>query len=206
VIFVLINVALIYVLGMDRLKLTKVPVAEASIAVFGSYGGQIVLLIGVITVISGINSNFLTAPRILYGMARDRLLPRALTAVNRGGTPAWALIFSLLVGIALILSGTLETLIAMDSVLIVALYASGFASMMMLRRREPQMLRPYRAWCYPWSTIATLIASLGFLLGAVIGDLKHSLFTVILVSLSYVASRVIVRSGAEASGAPGPAI
>ena len=205
-IFLLINVALIHVLGMDRLKLTKVPVAEASIAVFGSYGGQIVLLIGVITVISGINSNFLTAPRILYGMARDRLLPRTLTTVTQGGTPAWALIFSLLAGIALILSGTLATLIAMDSVVIVALYASGFASMLMLRRREPEMLRPYRAWCYPWSTIAVLIASLGFLLGAVIGDLKHSLFTVILVSLSYVASRVIVRSGAEASGAPGPAI
>ena len=129
-----------------------------------------------------------------------------MSAVSVADSTAWALIFSLLAGIALILSGTLATLIAMDSVVIVALYASGFASMLMLRRREPEMLRPYRAWCYPWSTIAVLIASLGFLLGAVIGDLKHSLFTVILVSLSYVASRVIVRSGAEASGAPGPAI
>jgi hypothetical protein len=50
-----------------------------------------------------------------------------------------------------------------------------------------------------------LIASLGFLLGAMIGDLKHTLFAVIVVSLSYVASRVIVRTGAEVSGVPKPA-
>jgi basic amino acid/polyamine antiporter, APA family len=193
-IFLLINVALIHVLGMNRLTLLKVPVADASVSVFGSYGGQVMLLTAAITVISGINSNFLTAPRILYGMARDRLLPRRLTTVNQGGTPGWALIFGLLVGVALILSGTLETLIAMDSVVIIALYVSGFASLLMLRRREPHLPRPYRAWCYPWSTIAALTASLGFLLGAVIGDLKHSLFTFILVLLSYLASRVIVRT------------
>jgi APA family basic amino acid/polyamine antiporter len=204
-IFLLINVALIYVLGIDRLKLSKVPVAEAAISVFGSYGRQIMLLTAIITVISGINSNFLTAPRILYGMARDRLLPRKLSAVNHGGTPAWALLFGLLVGVALILSGTLETLIAMDSVVIVALYVSGFASLLVLRRREPHLPRPYRAWCYPWSTLAALTASLGFLLAAVIGDLKHSLFTVILLLLSYLASWVIVRTGAEPNRLPKPA-
>jgi APA family basic amino acid/polyamine antiporter len=198
-IFLLINVALIHVLGMDRLKLMKVPVADAAVSVFGSYGKQIMLLTAVITVISGMNSNFLAAPRILYGMARDRLLPHTLSAVNQGGTPGWALIFGLLAGVALILSGTLETLIAMDSVLIVALYVAGFASLLVLRRREPHLPRPYRAWLYPWSTIAALTTSLGFLLAAVLGDLRHSLFTIVLVVLSYLASRVIVRTGVVAS-------
>ena len=52
-----------------------------------------------------------------------------------------------------------------------------------------------------------LLVSLGFLIGAVIGDLKHSLFTVIFVALSYLASRVIVRTGRETTssiGQPAP--
>ena len=140
-------------------------------------------------------------------MARDHLLPSRLTSVNQGGTPTWALFLCLLVSIALILSGTFETLIAIDSVLIGAIYVSGFASLLMLRRREPNLPRPYKTWWYPWSTVCALVVSLGFLCGAVIGDLRHSLFTVVLVVLSYLASRMIVPSRAEAPapiGRPAP--
>jgi APA family basic amino acid/polyamine antiporter len=197
-IYLLINGALIHVLAMERLQLAKVPGAEAALAIFGTYGRQIFLLISIITVISSNNATLLTAPRILYAMARDRLLPHRLTSVNQGGTPAWALFLGLMVSIALIFSGTFETLIAIDSVVIGAVYVSGFAALMVLRRREPNLPRPYKTWWYPWSTLCALVVSLGFLFGAVVGDLRHSLFTVVLVALSYLASRVIVRTSGEA--------
>ena len=197
-IFLLINVALIHTLGMDELQHSKVPAAEASFLVFGHYGRQIILVISIITVISSINATLLTAPRVLYGIARDRLLPSRLTAVNQGGTPVWSLLLCAVVGVALILSGTLETLIAIGSVIVVAVYVSGFASQMVLRWREPQLARPYKSWGYPWSTLCVLVASLGFLTAAVIGDLRHSLFTVILVVASYLASRITVRKSHKA--------
>lgn len=196
--YLLINGALIHVLGMDRLQLAKVPAAEASLTVFGGYGRQIFLVISIITVISANNASLLTAPRVLYGMARDQLLPRRLTSVNQGGTPAWALFLCLIVSIALILSATFEALIAIGSVIIGAIYVSGFASLLALRRREPNLPRPYKTWWYPWSTVCALVVSVGFLFGAVIGDLRHSLFTVVLVVLSYLASRMIVRTSGEA--------
>ena len=130
-------------------------------------------------------------------MARDQLLPRRLTSVNQGGTPAWALFLCLIVSIALILSATFEELIAIGSVIIGAIYVSGFASLLALRRREPNLPRPYKTWWYPWSTVCALVVSVGFLFGAVIGDLRHSLFTIVLVVLSYLASRMIVRRSAE---------
>jgi APA family basic amino acid/polyamine antiporter len=68
-----------------------------------------------------------------------------------------------------------------------------FASLLILRKSEPDLPRPYKAWWYPWSTVLVLLASVAFLLGSVIGDLKHSLFTAILILLSYVASILIVR-------------
>ena len=93
---------------------------------------------------------------------------------------------------------------ALVSVLFVAVYLSGFVALLVLRRREPQLSRPYRAWGYPWSTVCVLVASLAFLVGAVIGDLRHSLFTIVLVVLSYLASRVIVRTGADTPPSTSP--
>jgi APA family basic amino acid/polyamine antiporter len=107
--------------------------------------------------------------------------------------------------VALIFSGTFETLIAIDSVIVSAIYVSGFAALLVLRRREPNLPRPYKTWWYPWSTLCALLVSVAFLFGAVLGDLRHSLFTVVLVALSYLASRMIVRTSAEAVSSIGQA-
>jgi len=182
-IFLLVNAALFHVLHMDHLAGSQMPAVDAAMLLFGSYGRGLILLVSVIAVISS----------ILFGMSRDGLLPRSITSVNRGGTPSLALFLCALASIALVLSGSFDTLIAIGSVLYVAVYLSGFASLLILRRHEPDLPRPYKAWCYPWSTLLVLLASAAFLLGSVIGDLKHSLFTAILVLLSYVASILIVR-------------
>jgi len=191
-IFLLVNAALYHVLHMDHLAGSQMPAVDAGMLLFGSYGRRIILLIAVVGVISSANAGLMYTPRILFSMSRDGLLPRNVTSVNRGGTPSLALFLCAIVSIALVLSGGFDTLIAIGSVLFVAVYVSGFASLLILRRSEPDLPRPYKAWWYPWSTVLVLLASAGFLLGSVIGDLKHSLFTAILILLSYVASVLIV--------------
>jgi APA family basic amino acid/polyamine antiporter len=192
-IFLLVNAGLFHVLRMDHLAGSPMPTVDAAMLLFGSYGRRFILLIAVIGVISSVNAGLLFAPRILFSMSRDGLLPRSITSVNRGGTPSLALFLCAVTSIAVVLSGSFDTLIAIGSVLYVAVYLSGFASLMILRRNEPDLPRPYKAWWYPWSTVLVLLASAAFLLGSVIGDLKHSLFTAILILLSYVASILIVR-------------
>lgn len=192
-IFLLVNASLFHVLHMDHLAGSPMPAADAAMLLFGGYGRRIILLIAVVGVISSANAGLMFTPRILFSMSRDGLLPRNVTSVNRGGTPSLALFLCAIVSIALVLSGGFDTLIAIGSVLFVAVYLSGFASLLILRRSEPDLPRPYKAWWYPWSTMLVLLASAGFLLGSVIGDLKHSLFTAVLILLSYLASVLIVR-------------
>ncbi len=192
VIFLLINAALIHALGMEQLQAAKAPAAQAALAAFGSHGGRFIQVISIITLLSCLNATLLTAPRVIFAMARDGLLPRALAGTNQGGTPGSALILGLAVSTVLILSGTLETLIAIDSVIVVSVYVFGFSSLLRLRRSEPRLPRPYKAWWYPWSTLCALIVSVGFLFGTIIGDLWHSVFTIVLVLLSYGAARLIV--------------
>jgi APA family basic amino acid/polyamine antiporter len=199
-IFLLVNAALFHVLHMDHLVGSPMPAVDAAMLLFGSYGRQHILLISVVAVISSINAALMYIPRILFSMSRDGLLPTNITSVNRGGTPALALFLCAMVSIALVLSGSFDTLITIGSILFVAVYISGFASLFILRRSEPDLPRPYKAWWYPWSTVLVLLASAGFLLGSVIGDLKHSVFTAILILLSYVASVLIVREKVHQHG------
>jgi basic amino acid/polyamine antiporter, APA family len=199
-IFLLVNAALFRVLHLDHLAGSQMPAADASLVLFGGYGKQIILVISAVAVISTINAGLLLSPRILYGMARDGMLPRGITSVNRGGTPTLALFVCTAASIALVLSGTFDTLIAIGSVLFVAVYLSGFVSLLVLRKREPDLPRPYKAWWYPWTTWAVILASAAFLLGSVIGDLRHSLFTLILILLSYLASVLLVRNRARLEG------
>ena len=191
-IFLLVNAALIHVLHMQGLVGSLAPAADAALLIFGSYGRQFILILSVVTVISTINAALLMIPRVLLAMARDGLFPQRLTSVNQGGTPAAALLLCTFASIGLVLTGTFETLIAVNSILIVTVYLSGFVSMFVLRKREPALPRPHKAWLYPWSTIIVLAASAAFLLGSVIGDLPHSLFTIIFILLTYTVSFFIV--------------
>ena len=199
-IFLLVNAALFHVLHIDQVAGSPMPAVDAAMLLFGSYGRQLILLISVVAVISSINAALMYIPRILFSMSRDGLLPGSITSINRGGTPSLALFLSAIVSIALVVSGSFDTLIAIGSILFVAVYLSGFASLLILRRSEPNLPRPYKTWWYPWSTLLVLLASAGFLLGSVIGDLKHSLFTAILILLSYVASILIVREKGHQPG------
>jgi APA family basic amino acid/polyamine antiporter len=192
-IYLLMNAAYLHTLGMSHLVGSKLPAADLAMLVFGSFGRQFILLISVVGVLSTINAGLMLTPRILFSMARDRLLPQGLTRVNRGGTPAAALFLCSFASIILVLSGTFESLVAIAAILFVANYLPVFAALLVLRRKEPDLSRPYKAWFYPWTTLCVLLVSAVFLIGSVIGDVRHSLFTVILILLSYVAALLVTR-------------
>ena len=192
-IYLLMNAAYLHVLGMGRLAGSQLPAADAAMLVFGKYGQQFILFISIISVFSAINAALMLTPRILFAMARDGLMPQRVTVVNKGGTPTVALFLCALAGILLVLTGTYDSLIAVASILFVAIYISGFAALLILRRREPDLPRPYKVWLYPWTTVLVLLVSVAFLIGSAIGDLQHSLFTVILILLSYAAAFLVTR-------------
>ena len=184
-IYLLVNAALLHVLPITRLAASQMPAADAALAVFGGRGRQIILAISMVSAISTINALLLVTPRILFGMSRDGLLPRRVASVNRGGTPATALFLGALVAIALVLSGSFENLSAIASFLFVTVYLSGFCALFALRMREPNLPRPFKLWGYPWTNLGVLLVSAIFLVASIIADLKHALFTLILLALSY---------------------
>ncbi len=119
--------------------------------------------------------------------------------VNPGGTPVAALFVSALLGSAFLLTGTFEAVVAMLSFFFVANYTLSFAAVFVLRHREPNLPRPYRTKGYPWTTGLALIGSVAFLTGAVISDPRHSLYSLLLLSLSYPVFLWLRRSPTDAA-------
>jgi len=185
VIFVLMNAALLHILPMGQLAGSQAPAADAAMVVFGSFGKEIIFVISIITVVSTINATLLMGPRILFGMGRDGLAPRWAASVNAGGTPSAALLLTILTSSVLILTGSFETLIAIASFFMLAVHMSGFSALLVLRRRRPDLPRPYKVWFYPWTPLALLVVSGVFFVLFVIADPRHSLVTVLLIGLSY---------------------
>ena len=64
-------------------------------------------------------------------------------------------------------------------------YATTFASLFVLRRREPDAPRAYRAWGYPWIPGLVLFGALAFIAGNFIGDRANSIRAVVVIAASY---------------------
>ncbi len=172
-IYLLINAAVLYVLPMSQIAGNTFVLGTAAEQIFGHYGDTIIRSIMVISLLSCLNANQLFCSRTLYAMSCDRLFFSSFTRVNPGGTPTLSLLLSTIVGVLFVL-GSFEIVIAMLSFFFVANYTLTYASLFVLRKKEPQMERPYRAWGYPWTTGVALFASVLFLIASLVPDLKDA--------------------------------
>jgi APA family basic amino acid/polyamine antiporter len=185
-IYLLVNLALVYVLPLSEIAGDGLAIGTAAQTIFGPYGDTIIRSLTIISMLSAINAYHLMATRVLFSMSRDGLGSHHAVRVNRGGTPTAALLISALVSVLFILGGKrFETVITVLAFFFVANYTMSFISVFVLRWREPERERPYRAWGYPWTTVLALLGSLAFLAGAVASDTRNSLYALLLLAASY---------------------
>ncbi|HKW57813.1 MAG TPA: APC family permease [Candidatus Acidoferrum sp.] len=173
-IYLLLNLAVLYVLPMNEIAGNNFALGTAAERIFGRYGDPVIRLIMIVSMLSSMNANQIFCTRTLHAMSCDGLFFRAASRVNRGGTPVLALFLSTVAGILFLLTGTFERVIDMLAFFFVANYALSYASLFLLRRREPHIPRPYRAWGYPWTTAIALLASVVFLGASIATDIQAS--------------------------------
>ena len=200
-IYLSLNLVALYILPMNEISGNNFVLGTVADRIFGKLGDPIIRSIMVISMLSCLNANQLFCSRTLYTMSCDGLFFRRAARVNPGGTPVMALFLSTVVGVLFLLTGTFERVSAMLSFFFVANYALSYASLFVLRKREPEMVRPYRAWGYPWMAGIALVASVLFLAGSILTDQKNAPWALATLVLSYPVFRVLkwVTHRAEAS-------
>jgi APA family basic amino acid/polyamine antiporter len=189
-IYLLLNLLPLYLLPMNEIAGNTFVLGTVADRIFGSLGDPIIRSIMVISMLSCLNANQLFCSRTLYAMSADGLFFRQAAKVNPGGTPTVALLLSTIAGIIFVL-GSFERVIAMLSFFFVANYTLTYTSLFVLRKREPQMNRPYRAWGYPWTTGVALGGSVLFLIASIATDRENAPWALAILILSYPVYRLM---------------
>ena len=192
-IYLLLNAAFLAVIPLQEMAGDPFVAATAALRLFGPIGETVLRIVMIISLVATVNAILLMASRVPFAMSRDALLPRALSRVNRGGTPVVALWTSVALALLLIASNTFNTVLAMLAFLFVVNYALTFSTVFVLRRRQPDAPRPFRVPGYPWVPGIALAGSLGFIVAALMGDFSNSLVAVALVAVSWPVYRLFRR-------------
>ena len=194
VIYVLVNVALLVILPIPDLARSTLPAADAARRIVGARGGQLITVLSIISLPPLLNAIMMIGTRILFAMGRDRLFWSRTADVNAGGTPGVATLVTTAVAIALIATGTFPRLVAMASFFLAINYAICCLALVVLRRREPDLPRPFRAWAYPWSAAIVVAGALAFLAGVLIGDTANAAAALGLLAAGLIGRALIGRA------------
>lgn len=149
VVYVGVNAALLGALGVAGTARSVLPFTTVLMRFGGAMPAVLFALGAMITVASCANANIMSAPRILFALSRDKLLPRALQSVNEGGSPILAFAITALGAIALAATGRFQLVFGLIGTLNSLAGLLVNASIFVLRAREPGLPRPFRAIGYP---------------------------------------------------------
>lgn len=114
IVYILVNAAYLHVLGRTGLAASMLPGSDVIGRLFGAAGQTIFLVVAILAAIGSLNGAVLTAPRVLYALARSGLAPEPLTRVSKSGTPDLATLWFAVAWTAYAWVGTLEALIAVS--------------------------------------------------------------------------------------------
>lgn len=192
-IYVAVNAALLAVLPMATLTKATLAGADAAQVIVGPSGATFITALAVVSLVPTINALLMIGTRILFALSRDGLFWRRAAAVNAGGTPGIATAATTAASLVLIATGTFTQLIALTACFLAANYAICCLALIVLRRREPSLERPFRAWGYPWSAWIVLAGAAVFLGGVFAGDTRNGAIALGLL-LAGLASRALFNA------------
>jgi basic amino acid/polyamine antiporter, APA family len=149
-IYLLANFTYFYVLSASQVAGSQRVAADAMRHVLGAPGGAMVSVAAMISIFAALNGSILSGSRIPYAMARDGYFFAPIRIVHpRFRTPGAAIVLLGCWSSVVLLSGQYEQLYTLVIFPSWILYGMTAASVIVLRRKRPDMERPYRVTCYP---------------------------------------------------------
>jgi len=142
----------------------------------------VVSMFVMISSFSSLNGSMLASPRVFFAMADDGLFFETIAKVHpRYRTPYVAILLAGLLGMALVLSRSFESLTDTFVLAIWPFYALGVAAIYRLRRRRPDLNRPYRAVGYPFIPAVFVISVVAFVINALAHEPVSTSITILLI-------------------------
>jgi len=183
-VYVLINFAYLYVLPVEEMKNYPLVASAAAEKIFGGMGASIIAIAVVVSTFGALNGSILATARVQFAMARTKLFFVSLGKVHpKFATPHVSLVVQGIWSSVLVLSGSFDTIT--DYVIFASwlFYMLGAFGVFVLRKKMPDVKRPYKVWGYPYTPAIFVIFSFLFLVNSVVSDTENAAMGLILISL-----------------------
>lgn len=178
-IYFLLNLLYIFVMPVGELAQVQGSVLDVvGDRTLGLRAGDVMGIVSIISIAASISAMTFAGPRVYYAMARDGLFFRSAARIHpRYRTPAVSIIAQALWSSVLVLSGGAMALTTYTGFAVVLFGGVAVAALFVLRRREPDAPRPFKAWGYPLAPAIFAVASLAIVASALCNDLVSPLLT-----------------------------
>ena len=176
VLYIIINIAYLKVLPMDSL-IGEIKVGEATAkALYGPGIAAAFVVVVIISMFGSLNGNILVGPRISYAMAKDELFfSKAADVHPKFHTPGNAIMIQGFWAAVLVLSGTFEEIITLVVFVNFMMWIAASSTVFVLRKKQPELERPYKVWGYPYVPAFFIIFSSAILINTFFESPQQSL-------------------------------
>jgi len=192
--YVFLVAALAWKVPLASLAGNELALAGALEMVVSPFASTVVLVAAILMLLAHQNLLYMSTPRILQALAVDGLAVRRAAEISKGGNPIFAVLLSWGLSIGLILIGGFESLLHLSIFFFMFIYVVEIAGVLILRSRQPDADRPYRAWGHPWSTYFCLLGWLLIALFQAVAEIDTAAYAAIMVAVSWLVYRTLMRS------------
>lgn len=181
-IYFIANLGYFRALGASSASRSERIAAEATAAVLGPAAGKLIALAILVSMFSAANGLMLSASRVFFAMARDRLFFSSLARIDpRFGTPAIAVATSAFWAMLLAATGTFEQLLTYVVFAGWIFYALGAACVFVDRKRRPTAHRPFRVPGYPWTPMLFIVSAAAIVVNTLVSQPSRAAFGLLIV-------------------------
>lgn len=182
-IYVVTNLAYLYVLPIEEMGASKLVAADAMEKIFKGYGGAIISAMVMLSTFGTVNATTMTTARVYYAMAKDKLFFRGMGEIHpKYRTPGKSLIIQAAWACLLTLTGTYDQIFTYVVFAGWIFYALGAGSIFILRAKQPDAPRPYRVPGYPWVPIVFIVVATWFVLNTIVQKPQESVVGFLLLA------------------------
>jgi len=175
-VYLLANIAYALIIPIQQMPGHARIAADVAMITVGAAGASIVVAGIMCSTFGTVNGQALAGPRSIYAPSHDRIFAPAFGKVHpRFRSPYIAILTIGVWGALLTLSGTYEHLTAYVVFGSWFFYGLTALSVIVLRRKMPNVPRPYKAWGYPVATLAFALVAALFVLNTLVGETRNAL-------------------------------
>jgi APA family basic amino acid/polyamine antiporter len=185
-IYLLVNITYLTLLTIPQLvhiheSGNQIAAVEAVRSFWGTGGVMFISILILVTTLGCANASILTGARPYYAMAREKLFFPGLAKINRANVPSNSLLWQGLWASVLVLSGTFDQLTDMLIFAVFIFYGATVLGVFILRRRMPEVHRPYKVWGYPVVPAIFILFCIGLFFNTIITRPREAAIGMILI-------------------------